>query len=128
MAEDLIDEIKAAVHARIEARDIPKAIWEVAANEVSEETPTHPALTPWITAQIRKSQEAKGSVDINEIAEMAAEDELLERRMGDVSENVRRRVAEKLIDEEFARRVAEGTVVEVAMPDGGTGYERKEEP
>ena len=128
MAEDLIDEIKAAVHARIEARDIPKAIWEVAANEVSEETPTHPALTPWITAQIRKSQEAKGSVDINEIAEMAAEDELLERRMGDVSENVRRRVVEKLIDEEFARRVAEGTVVEVTMPDGETGYVRKEEP
>ena len=48
MAEDLIDEIKAAVHARLEARDIPKAIWEAAANEVSDETPTHPALTPWI--------------------------------------------------------------------------------
>ena len=128
MAEDLIDEIKAAVHARLEARDIPKGIWEAAANEVSEETPTHPALTPWITAQIRKSQEAGGPVDTNEIAEMAAEDELLGRRTEDVSENVRRRVVEKLIGEEFARRVAEGTVVEVAMPGGEIGHARKEEP
>ncbi len=127
MAEDLIDEIKAAVHARLRTRGVPEAIWEAAANEVSAETPTHPALTPWITAQIRKSQEATGSVDTNEIAEMAAEDELLARRMGDVSEKVRRRVVEMLIGEEFARRVAAGTVVEVAMPDGETGYVRKED-
>ena len=128
MAEDLIDEIKATVRARLEARDIPKGIWEAAANEVSEETPTHPALTPWITAQIRKSQEAGGPVDTNEIAKIATEDELLERRTGDLLEKIRQRVVEKLIGEEFARRVAEGTVVEVAMPDGEIGYARKEEP
>ncbi len=128
MEEDLIDEIKAAVHARLRARDVPKEIWEAAAKEVGEETRPHPALTPWLTAQIRNSQEAKGYIDAFEIADMAVEDELLERRMKDVWEKIKRRVVEKLVDKEFAWRVAEGTVVEVAMPDGGTGYERKEEP
>ncbi len=83
---------------------------------------------PWITAQIHKSNAAKGYIDAREIAELAAEDELLGRRMADVWERVRRRVVEKLVGEEFARRVAEGAVVEVAMPDGGTGYVRKEGP
>ncbi len=41
---------------------------------------------------------------------------------------IKRRVVEKLIEEEFARRVAEGTVVEVPMADGEIGYVRKEEP
>ncbi len=40
MAEDLGDEINAAVHARLRARDIPKAIWEAAVKEVGEESPT----------------------------------------------------------------------------------------
>ena len=128
MAEDLGDEINVAVHARLRARDIPKAIWEAAVKEVGEESPPHPALMPWITAQIRKSNEAKGYVDAREIAELAAEDELLGRRMGDVWEKIRRRVVEKLVGEELARRVAEGTVVEMTMPDGETGYLRKEEP
>ncbi len=128
MAEDLRDEINTALHARLRARDVPKAIWEAAVKEVSEETPTHPALLPWLTAQIRNSHEAKGYIDAREIAEVAATDELLERRMGDVWEKIRRRVVEKLVGEEFARRVAEGTVVEVPMADGEIGYVRKEEP
>ncbi len=127
MAEDLRDEINAAVRARLRARDVSKEIWETAAKEVSDETPTHPALTPWLTAQIRNSHEAKGYIDAHEIAELAAEDELLERRMGDVWEKIKRRVVEKLVSEEFARCVAEGAVVEVAMADGETGYVRKEE-
>jgi hypothetical protein len=128
MAEDLRDEINAAVLARFRVRDIPKAIWDAAVEEVSEETPPHPAFVPWLTAQMHKSSEAKGYIDEREIAELAAEDELLGRRMGDVWEKIRRRVVEKLIAEEFVRRVAEGTVVEVPMPDGETGYVRKEEP
>ncbi len=128
MAEDLGDEINAAVHTRLRARDVPKAIWEAAAKEVREESRPHPALMPWIAAQIHKSIEAKGCIDAHEIAEVGAGDELLDRRMGDVWEKIKRRVVEKLVAEEFARRVAEGTVVEVAMPDGETGYVRKEEP
>ncbi len=128
MAEDLIDEIKAAVHARLRAGDVPKAIWEAAVKEVGEESRPHPALMPWITAQMRKSNEAKGYIDAREIAELGAEDELLGRRMGDVWEKVKRRVIEKLVGEEFAQLVADGTVVEVPMADGETGYVRKEEP
>ncbi len=77
---------------------------------------------------MRKSNETKGYIDVREIAELGVEDELLGRRMGDVWEKVKRRVVEKLIDEELARRVAEGSVVEVVLPDGETGYVRKEEP
>lgn len=56
-------------------------------------------------------------------------DELLWYRVGgDIWENIQRRVVEKLVDEEFARRIAEGTVLEVAMLDGETGYVRNEEP
>jgi hypothetical protein len=128
MAEDLRDEINAAVLARFRVRDIPKAIWDAAVEEVSEETRRHPAMAPWLAAQVRQSIEAKGAVDTNEIAATAADDELLDRRMGDIWEKIRRRVVEKLIGDEFARRVAEGTVVEVPMPDGETGYVRKEEP
>jgi hypothetical protein len=84
MAEDLIDEINAAVHARLRVRDIPKAIWDAAVKEVSEENSAHPMAM--------------------------------------------RRVVEKLVGEEFARRVAGGTVVEVPMANGETGYVRKEEP
>jgi hypothetical protein len=90
MAEDLIDEINAAVHARLRVRDIPKAIWDAAVKEVSEENSAHP--------------------------------------MADVWEKIMRRVVEKLVGEEFARRVAGGTVVEVPMANGETGYVRKEEP
>ncbi len=45
MAEDLRAKIKAAIHARLQVRDVSKAIWEAVVNEVSEGT--WPAPTLW---------------------------------------------------------------------------------
>lgn len=123
MTQSLLEEIIEAVNARLEARNIPKAIWRAAANEI----PCHPAMAVWATAQIRQSIETKGYVDEFEIAELAVEDELLQRRLKDAWEELRRCIIDKLVDEEMDRRVKNGSVVEVTRGDGETGYARKED-
>ena len=128
MKETLYEEILNTVLARIKARDMPKSFWKEVAKEVAEETPTHPALERWMHAQIDRSLATKGMVNVPELAELALGDELLERRTGEEAwKKIKRRVIDKLVDEELARGIADGSVVEVAMESGEIGYQRKEE-
>ena len=124
MKETLYEEILNTVMARIKARDVPKSFWK----EAAKETPTHPALARWLGAQISRSLATNGMVDMRELAELALGDELLERRTGEEAwKKIKRRVIDKLVDEELARGIANGSVVEVAMENGEIGYERKED-
>ena len=125
----LLQEVADEATARIRARDVPESFWEEAANEVAEEMSTDPTLGRWFDAQIRRSLEAKGTVDAGEIADISLGDELLERRAGLTgrAEEIIRRVINKLVDEDLDRRVANGSVVEVAMENGEIGYERKDD-
>ncbi len=123
MTQSLYEEVIDAVNARLKARDVPKSIWIAAYNEI----PSHPAMAVWTRAQIRQSIETKGYADELEITDLAMEDELLQRRLKGVWEELRKRVIEKLVGEELDQRVADGSVVEVTMQDGETGYARKED-
>lgn len=123
MTQSLYEEIIDAVNARLEAGDIPKAIWVAAIKKV----PSDPTMEVWVKAQIRQSIETKGYADEVEITDLAMGDELLQRRLKGLWEELRRRVIEEFVDEELACRVENGSVVEVTMEDGETGYTRKED-
>ena len=75
--------------------------------------------------------ETTGTVDARELTDLALGDELLERRTREVWEEVWRkikdRIISKLVDEDLAGRIADGSVVEVTTENGETGYRRKEE-
>ncbi len=123
MTQSLYEEVIDAVNARLKARDVPKSIWIAAYNEI----PSHPAMAVWTKAQIRQSIETKGYADALEITDLAMGDELLQRRLEGTWEEMKRRVIEKLVDEEMDWRVKNGSVVEVTRDDGETGYTRKED-
>lgn len=123
MTQSLYEEVIDAVNARLETGNVSKAIWIAAVNRI----PSHPAMAVWATAQIRRSIKTKGYADAYEITELAMGDELLQRRLKDAWEELRRYVIEKLVDEELTWRVENGSVVEVIRDDGETGYARKED-
>jgi len=123
MTQSLYEEIIAAVNARLEAGYVTKEIWMAAANEI----PPHPAMEAWTKAQMRRSIDIKGYANEFEIVELAEGDELLQRRLEGVEDEVRKFIIHKLVDEEMDRRVKNGSVVEVARDDGETGYVRKED-
>ncbi len=120
MEQSLEEEIRLSGLSRLKAGQVSKAIWEAAVNDL----PSHPAVTPWVAAQIRQSLETKGEVDVREIAELFVDDELITRRMEGHWEELRCGVIEKLVEQELAQRVADGTVIEVVMENGETGYTR----
>lgn len=123
MTQSLYEEIIEAVNVRLKTGDVPIEILIDATNEI----PRHPAMAVWVANQIRQSIETKGYADELEITDLAMGDELLQRRLEDTWEKTKRRVIEKLVDEEMDWRVKNGSVVEVARDDGETGYARKED-
>ena len=131
MKETLLEEISHTVRDRIKARDIPKSFWEAAVEETSVDLSTHPAFDRWMGAQLGRYFVTGEPFDPRDIAELALSDELLQRRTREAMEEglkeIKTRVTEKLFDEEIARRIADGSAVEIIMEDGEKGYMRKED-
>ena len=116
MTQSLLEEIVAAVEVQF-TTGISK---DIIAAAVSETATTNSVARTWVSAQLRQ-----GVTDLREVVELALKDELLLRRLKDVWEEIDSRIIYKLVDREFDRLVASGSVVEGALENGETAYERK---
>ncbi len=105
---NLAKEIAEAVARRIRFEGIPPHILDAAIQAM----PSDPALENWISARVRDLDASRRYVRLRDLIKIGLDDELFQRRVKTSLAALAEWVVMKIEQEEIARRVSEGTVVQ----------------
>ncbi len=104
----LEEEIAEAVARRIRFEDIPPHILGAAIQAM----PTDPALENWISGRVRDLDASRCYLRLRDLIKIGLDDELFQRRVKTSLAALAEWVVIKIEQEEIARRVAEGAIVQ----------------
>jgi len=104
----LAKEIAEAVARRIRFEGIPPHILDAAIQAM----PTDPALENWISGRVRDLDASRCYLRLRDLIKIGLDDELFQRRVKTSLAALAEWVVIKIEQEEIARRVAEGAIVQ----------------
>ena len=107
------EEIAEAVARRIRFEGIPPHILDPAIQAM----PTDPALENWISGRVRDLDASRCYLRLRDLIKIGLDDELFQRRVKTSLAALAEWVVMKIEQEEIARRVAEGTIVQSTVGD-----------
>lgn len=119
----LEEEIAEAVARRIRFEGIPPHILDAAIQAM----PTDPALENWISGRVRDLDASRCYLRLRDLIKIGLDDELFQRRVKTSLAALAEWVVMKIEQEEIARRVAEGAVVQSTDGDDQRIFMRAED-